>query len=57
MLDQSETVQQAEIDAACELADFWRFYVPFARQVLAEQPAADNPGDVPPSSYRYPYMG
>jgi len=38
MLGQSKTVQQAEIDAACELADFLRFNVHFARQILAEQP-------------------
>jgi 1-pyrroline-5-carboxylate dehydrogenase len=38
MLGQSKTAIQAEIDAACELADFWRFNVHFARQILAEQP-------------------
>jgi 1-pyrroline-5-carboxylate dehydrogenase len=38
MLGQSKTVHQAEIDAACELADFLRFNVYFARQILAEQP-------------------
>ncbi len=38
MLGQSKTVQQAEIDAACELADFWRFNVGFARQILTDQP-------------------
>jgi 1-pyrroline-5-carboxylate dehydrogenase len=38
MLGQSKSVQQAEIDAACELADFLRFNVHFARQILAEQP-------------------
>ncbi|HEU5267178.1 MAG TPA: aldehyde dehydrogenase family protein, partial [Jatrophihabitans sp.] len=31
MLGQSKSVQQAEIDAACELADFLRFNVHFAR--------------------------
>ncbi|HVA61342.1 MAG TPA: L-glutamate gamma-semialdehyde dehydrogenase [Mycobacteriales bacterium] len=40
MLGQSKTVHQAEIDAVCELADFWRFNVAFARQVLAEQPGS-----------------
>ncbi len=44
MLGQAKTAQQAEIDAACELADFWRFNVHFARQVLAEQPIANSPG-------------
>ncbi len=43
MLGQSKSVQQAEIDAACELADFLRFNVHFARQLLAEQPAS-SPG-------------
>jgi 1-pyrroline-5-carboxylate dehydrogenase len=38
MLGQSKTCYQAEIDAACELADFWRFNVSFARAILAEQP-------------------
>jgi 1-pyrroline-5-carboxylate dehydrogenase len=38
MLGQSKSVQQAEIDAACELADFLRFNVHFARQILEEQP-------------------
>ena len=40
MLGQSKTAYQAEIDAACELIDFWRFNVHFARQILAEQPIA-----------------
>jgi len=38
MLGQSKTVRQAEIEAACELADFWRFNVAFARQILEDQP-------------------
>ncbi len=37
MLNQSKTVHQAEIDAACELIDFFRFNAAFAEQ-LAEQP-------------------
>ncbi|MFC4030692.1 L-glutamate gamma-semialdehyde dehydrogenase [Streptomyces polygonati] len=44
MLGQSKTAQQAEIDSACELIDFWRFNVHFARQILAEQPVANAPG-------------
>ncbi len=44
MLGQSKTVAQAEIDAACELIDFWRFNVHFARQIMAEQPIANSPG-------------
>ncbi|TWE14305.1 delta-1-pyrroline-5-carboxylate dehydrogenase [Prauserella muralis] len=38
MLGQSKTVAQAEIDSACELADFWRFNVHYARQILSGQP-------------------
>jgi 1-pyrroline-5-carboxylate dehydrogenase len=38
ILGQSKSVFQAEIDAACELIDFWRYNVAYARQLLAEQP-------------------
>ncbi|HEX6677712.1 MAG TPA: L-glutamate gamma-semialdehyde dehydrogenase [Actinomycetes bacterium] len=38
MLGQSKSVYQAEIDAACELADFWRFNVDFAAELHAQQP-------------------
>jgi 1-pyrroline-5-carboxylate dehydrogenase len=38
MLGQSKSPFQAEIDAACELIDFWRYNVHFARRVLSEQP-------------------
>ncbi|MDA0566208.1 L-glutamate gamma-semialdehyde dehydrogenase [Streptomonospora sp. S1-112] len=38
MLGQSKTAIQAEIDAACELIDFWRFNVAYARRLMAEQP-------------------
>ncbi|KIZ13961.1 L-glutamate gamma-semialdehyde dehydrogenase [Streptomyces natalensis] len=44
MLGQSKTAQQAEIDTPCELIDFWRFNVHFARQILAEQPMTNSPG-------------
>ncbi|WP_327097974.1 L-glutamate gamma-semialdehyde dehydrogenase [Nocardia vinacea] len=43
MLGQSKTAYQAEIDAPCELVDFWRFNVHFARQILADQPIS-TPG-------------
>ena len=43
MLGQSKTAIQAEIDSACELIDFWRFNVHFARQILAQQPQS-SPG-------------
>jgi len=38
ILGQSKSVYQAEIDAACELIDFWRYNVYFARRLLEEQP-------------------
>jgi len=38
MLGQSKTAYQAEIDAPCELVDFWRFNVSFAQEILAQQP-------------------
>ena len=44
MLGQSKTAYQAEIDSACELIDFWRLNVHFARQVLAEQPPLNAKG-------------
>lgn len=43
MLGQSKTAYQAEIDAACELADFWRFNVHFASKLYTEQPIS-SPG-------------
>jgi len=43
VLGQSKSCYQAEIDAACELADFWRFNVHFARGILAEQPPVSPP--------------
>ena len=42
MLGQSKTAYQAEIDAPCELIDFWRFNVAFARQILAQQPLSSS---------------
>ncbi|MER6899860.1 L-glutamate gamma-semialdehyde dehydrogenase, partial [Amycolatopsis sp. NPDC000740] len=43
MLGQSKTATQAEIDSACELADFWRFNVEFGRSILDQQPVS-SPG-------------
>jgi 1-pyrroline-5-carboxylate dehydrogenase len=43
MLNQSKTVHQAEIDAACELIDFWRFNVEFMTRIYREQPIS-SPG-------------
>ena len=47
MLGQSKTAYQAEIDTPCELVDFWRFNVAFARQILAQQPIS-TPGRLEP---------
>lgn len=44
MLGQSKTAFQAEIDAACELIDFWRFNVHYASRLLEEQPVANSRG-------------
>ncbi|GAB3065497.1 L-glutamate gamma-semialdehyde dehydrogenase [Pedococcus soli] len=44
MLGQSKTAYQAEIDAACELIDFWRINVHFARQILEQQPPLNSKG-------------
>ncbi len=38
MLGQSKTPNQAEIDSACELIDFWRFNPYYAQQILRDQP-------------------
>ena len=43
MLGQSKTALQAEIDAACELIDFFRFNVSYARQLMEMQPGS-QPG-------------
>ncbi len=51
MLGQGKTVQQAEIDAACELIDFWRFNVAFARDMLENQPIS-SPGVWNRTDYR-----
>ncbi len=43
MLGQSKTVFQAEIDAAAEMCDFWRFNAAYMQQIYADQPAS-GPG-------------
>jgi len=43
MLNQSKTAHQAEIDAACELIDFWRFNADYLTRIYSEQPAS-SPG-------------
>jgi 1-pyrroline-5-carboxylate dehydrogenase len=43
MLGQAKTIFQSEIDAACELIDFWRFNVAYAQELYQEQPIS-SPG-------------
>lgn len=45
MVGQSKTFHQAEIDAACEVADFFRYNAHLAQQIYADQPAAQQ-GDI-----------
>jgi len=40
ILGQSKSVHQAEIDAACELIDFWRWNVYFGERIQEEQPVS-----------------
>ncbi|MGF1508326.1 MAG: L-glutamate gamma-semialdehyde dehydrogenase [Myxococcota bacterium] len=47
MLGQSKTAHQSEIDAVCELCDFWRFNVAFAQKLMEEQPES------PPGMWNY----
>jgi 1-pyrroline-5-carboxylate dehydrogenase len=42
MLGQSKTAFQAEIDAAAELVDFWRFNTHYAQELMDEQPLSDH---------------
>ncbi len=42
MLGQSKTIFQAEIDAACEIVDFFRFNVHYGQELLDEQPISDH---------------
>jgi 1-pyrroline-5-carboxylate dehydrogenase len=51
MLGQSKTVHQAEIDAACELTDFFRFNVEFMLRIYSEQPRS-GPGTWNRMEYR-----
>jgi len=51
VLGQSKSVYQAEIDAVCELIDFWKYNVHFARRLLAEQPES-SPGSWNRLEYR-----
>jgi len=51
MLGQSKTVFQSEIDAACEMVDFFRFNAHFAQELYHEQPVS-APGMWNQSEYR-----
>ncbi len=51
MLGQSKTAHQAEIDAACELIDFWRFNPTFMTRIYEEQPIS-SPGQWNRMEYR-----
>jgi len=51
MVGQSKTAHQAEIDAACELIDFYRFNAAFAERLLADQPISP-PGQWNRMEYR-----
>lgn len=42
MLGQSKNVYQAEIDAACEMIDFLRFNVQYAREIYTQQPISSK---------------
>ena len=44
MLGQGKTPHQAEIDAACELIDFFKFNVTYASQIYAQQPPVNGNG-------------
>ena len=44
MLAQGKTAHQAEIDAVCELVDFWRFNASYVADIVAEQPPANSDG-------------
>jgi 1-pyrroline-5-carboxylate dehydrogenase len=47
MLGQSKTPHQAEIEAVCELADFWRFNAYFLHKIYEDQPIS------PPGVWNY----
>src|SRR6266480_7997418 len=43
MLNQSKTAHQAEIDAVCEMVDFWRYNAEFITRIYQQQPQS-SPG-------------
>jgi len=42
MLNQSKTAHQAEIDAVCELIDFWRYNIEYLVRIYSEQPTSST---------------
>lgn len=52
MLSQSKTAYQAEIDASCELVDFFRFNAYYAQQIYEEQPLHSPEGQWNRMEYR-----
>ena len=44
MLAQSKNAMQAEIDASCEMIDFFRFNVQYMSEIYAQQPPENSPG-------------
>lgn len=44
MLGQGKNIWQAEIDAAAELIDFWRFNCVYAAEIYSQQPPENSPG-------------
>ncbi|KAF9197392.1 1-pyrroline-5-carboxylate dehydrogenase [Haplosporangium sp. Z 27] len=52
MLGQGKNAWQAEIDAAAEMADFWRFGVKFAEELYAVQPPHNSSGTWNRTEYR-----
>ena len=44
MLGQGKNIFQSEIDAVCELADFWRFNAWYAEQIYSDQPPISPAG-------------
>ncbi|KAK2751170.1 1-pyrroline-5-carboxylate dehydrogenase [Myotisia sp. PD_48] len=52
MLGQGKNAWQAEIDAAAEMADFWRFNVQYAEELYAQQPQHHAQGVWNRSEYR-----
>lgn len=52
MLGQGKNAWQAEIDAAAELADFYRFNVSFAQDIYDRQPTINAPGHAGRTDWR-----